>query len=683
MQARLLRFLPARVRPASRDELRRAQLTIAGCWLAAAIAGSIALAQAFAGVGIAALVSAACGAVGAALPFYVRRTGHWRRAAGALVAVTWVSAFTVAALTAAMLVPALYYLAIAAAIATITLGLRVGLALGVVNMGVVSAFYVLHVTGTPPVIPVPAETALRSAIRGGLSFNLALFALLAAYEWLRSASVRDSEETERRFRALADYGPDLIVEMDATGRILETNPALAGRRDLMAGRLAQEGIHPDDQPALREAARALRTQASVRVGPLRWKRRSSEETRWIEASLTRFEAGGEARLLAVSRDVTARVTLEAQLRQSQKMQAVGQLASGLAHDFNNLLTVVSGYAEVLAARVRGDAQALAAAEEIQRASEQGAAMTRRLLALSRPSTISRSAIDLNQVVRDEERMLRVLLGESITLLLEVAPGEARVLADAGEIEQILVNLVANTRDALPSGGTVRIATHARGGRASLVVHDNGAGIEPSLRERIFEPFVTTKKTGSGTGLGLYVVYTIVSGLGGEIDVQTEPLAGTRFTVNLPLLAPMGRAASGAPRGEPAGGRERVLIVEDQSELRALLRESLSSVGYQVIVAADGVEAVALGVRDEIDLVLSDIVMPRMGGLELVAVLREKRPELRALFVSGDPPELSQLDPRDRLLRKPFLIHDLRRAVREALDAGEARAQPGANAAKPA
>jgi len=668
MQALLLSFLPEGVRAAGRDELRRAQLTIAGCWLSAVMAGASALMQALAGVRVSAIACALCSVASAALPFYVRRTGHWRHAAGALAAVVWGGTVAVAALTGGMLVAALYYLVFAAAVATITLGLRIGLALGLANVAIAGGFYALHAAGAPVPISVPPELALRSTIRGALVFNLALTALLAAVEWLRSESARHSEETERRFRALADYGPDLIVEMDATGRILDSNAAFGRRRGQMAGRLATEGIHPDDQPALRDAARALETQASVRVGPMRWVE-SSGHTRWFESSLTRFRAGDEWRLLAVSRDVTSRMTLEAQLRQSQKMQAVGQLASGLAHDFNNLLTVVSGYAEVIAARTRGDAESRGAAAEILRVSDQGAALTRRLLALSRPSTISRSAIDLNQVVRDEERMLRVLLGESITLLFEVALGEARVLADAGEVEQILVNLVANTRDALPNGGTVRVATHARGGRASLVVHDNGAGIEPALRERIFEPFFTTKKPGHGSGLGLYVVYSIVSGLGGEIDVQTEPRAGTRITVNLPLLAPLGRAAAEAARGEALGGRERVLVVEDQPELRALLRESLSSVGYQVVVAADGIEALALGVRDDVDLVVSDIVMPRMGGLALVATLREKRPELRVLFVSGDPPELSRLDPRDRLLRKPFLIHDLRCAVRDVLDAG--------------
>jgi CheY-like chemotaxis protein len=370
----------------------------------------------------------------------------------------------------------------------------------------------------------------------------------------------------------------------------------------------------------------------------------------------------------VAREVTARVQLEAQLRQSQKMQALGQLASGLAHDFNNVLTVVSGYAESLAGRLKSDADASAALEEIQRASDQGAALTRRLLALSRPSALKRVAVDLNALVRDHEQMLRVMLGESITLLLEVAPGEALVRADAGALEQVLLNLLANARDALPNGGTVRVATHARGGRATLVVHDNGSGIQPVLRERIFEPFVTTKPAGGGSGLGLYVVYAIVTGLGGEIDLQTEVGLGTRVSVKLPSLPADARSAAVASRRDRArGGSERVLVVEDRPELRELLRAALADAGYQVIVAADGVEALALDVRDRIDLVVSDVVMPRMGGVALVAAMREKRPALRALFVSGHATERVPLGPRDRLLRKPFLMQEMQRTVRDVLD----------------
>jgi PAS domain S-box-containing protein len=669
MQDLLLRFLPAALRPVDRDELHRAQLTIAGCWLGCGVGFAIAAMQAAWGIWESAVACATFAACCAALPFWIRHTGRWRVGAGLLSAAIWMASLAIAAWTGGTMVPALYYLVFAAAVATITLGARVGIALGVVNTLVVGGLYALHVLDVEPARSVAPETGLRSAMRGALVFNVALAALVSAYEWLRAAALRDSAQSERRYRALADYGPDLIAEIDGAGRVAHISGGGGALNCMLGGRAALESIHRDDRQSVIEAGRLLATQASVRVGPLRWVQ-DGGALHWLEASLTRFRAGKEHHVLVVARDVSARVSLEAQLRQSQKMQAVGQLASGLAHDFNNLLMVVSGYAETLAGRLKSDPEASAALEEIQRATDQGAALTRRLLALSRPSAMKRVPIDLAAVVRDNEKMLRVLLGETVTLLLEVAPAEAPVRADGGELEQILVNLVANARDALPSGGTVRIGAFARGGRASLVVHDNGAGIDPALRERIFEPFFTTKQPGHGTGLGLYVVYSIVSALGGEIDLQSDIGAGTRITVNFPLAAVDERTASAAARRDRArGGKERVLVVEDRPELRELLRGALADAGYQVVVAADGLEALALDVRDRIDLVVSDIVMPRLGGVALVAALRKARPALRALFVSGHPPEAaSQLDARDRLLRKPFLIHDLQRTVREVLDA---------------
>jgi signal transduction histidine kinase/CheY-like chemotaxis protein len=418
---------------------------------------------------------------------------------------------------------------------------------------------------------------------------------------------------------------------------------------------------------VRDAVRLLGTQHSVRVGPLRWLR-AGQPVRWYEASLTRYRAGGAPRVLIVAREVTERIQLEAQLRQSQKMQAVGQLGSGMAHDFNNLLMVISGYAEVLASRAGGNPELISAAEEIQRATDQGAALTRRLVGLARPSVLARRTVDLSAAVREAEQMLRVLLGEGVSLLLELAPGPLPVRADPGEIEQLLVNLVTNARDALRATGAVRIATSARGDRATIVVHDNGTGIAPALRERIFEPFFTTKETGQGSGLGLYVVYNIVSALGGEIEVHSDVGAGTRITLLLPLVREAAPLAAQPRRAARAvGGHECILVVEDRPELRTLLRESLESVGYEVVVAADGLEALALGVHDRVDLVVSDVVMPRLGGIALGAALREKRPELRALFVSGQSAELRELGPGDRLLRKPFLIEDLRRQVRATLD----------------
>ena len=530
MQEFLLRFLPASQRPSERGDLHRALLVIAGGFLGGVTGLLIAAMQAAWGIRESALACSVFAAVSFALPFWVRRTGRWRAAAAVMTALIWSTSFGVAALTGGTVVPALYYLVFAAAVATITLGARVGIALAVVNTLVVGGLYALHVEGVAPLRVVATELGLRSAMRGAFVFNGVLAALVAAYEWLRAAALRESAQNERRYRALADYGPDLIAEIDEAGRIAHVSGGGGALNAILNGRAALDTIHADDRAAVRDAVRLLETQASVRVGPLRWRERGSG-LNWFEASLTRFHAGKRRHGLVVARDVTARMNLEAQLRQSQKMQAVGQLASGLAHDFNNLLMVVSGYAESLVGRLKSDPEASAALEEIQRATDQGAALTRRLLALSRPTVLQRTAIDLNAVVRENEKMLRVLLGESITLLLEVPPGDARVRADAGEIEQVLVNLVANARDALPSGGTVRIASFARGGRASLVVHDNGAGIAPALRERIFEPFFTTRA--DGTGLGLAVVRSVIAAHGGRVGVAARAQGGAEFEIRLP------------------------------------------------------------------------------------------------------------------------------------------------------
>ncbi len=670
MQARLRWFLPPEVHAGDRDAERRALLVIGGCFVTAALATIIAAMQVAWGIGQSALACAVGGGTALLLPFWVRRTGKWRVAGAALCAAVWVPSLAVAVLTGGGLIPPLYYLVFAAALAALTLGYQVGIAIAVVNAVVLAAIYALAVSGAAFPMKVDTSVALHSAMRGAFIFNFALAALVAAYELLRSAAMRDSEENERRYRALADFGPDLIAELDSRGGIVHSSVGGGALSAALVGRSALDAIHRDDQPALTKSLRLLETQQSVRTAPLRWLA-SKTDVIWFEASLTRFKAGDEWHMLAVARDVGERITLEAQLRQSQKMQAVGQLASGLAHDFNNLLMVISGYSEMLALRTKNDADALAALAEIQRAADQGAALTRRLVALSRPSSISRRALDLGDVVRENERMLRVLLGESVSLLLELAPGELRVSADAGEIEQILVNLVANARDALPAGGTVRVATLARAEHVALVVHDNGTGMPASVRERIFEPFFTTKASGHGTGLGLYVVYSIVSSLGGEIQVQSEVGGGTRFTIDFPAAAAVAGGEAPIRRiSRAAGGSERILVVEDRPELRSLIREALESVGYQVIVAADGMEALALNVRDRIQLVVTDVVMPRMGGIALVAALREQRPDLRALFVSGHPQQPNdsgRIETRDRLLRKPFLIQELRSAVRTALD----------------
>lgn len=662
-------FLPASVRTGEREEERRALLVVAACGIAAVIALVIAAMQAAWGIWQSAVVCAGIAVFVAALPFVIRATGAWKLAAALLCGGIWLTAFSIAALTGGVMVSTLYYLVFASALAAVTLGFRTGIAVGVMTVGVVVAFYVAHVAGVQFPLAIDPELGLRSAMRGAIVFILALAALVAAYEMLRSAALRDIAESERRYRALADYGPDLIAELDSSGRILYTSAGGDLLASALIGRSTLDGVHREDQPALVTAVKQLRHQPSIRVGPLRWVP-PGEAAKWFEASLTRFVKDRELRVLVVARDVTQRVELEQQLRQSQKMQAVGQLASGLAHDFNNLLMVVSGYAEAIATRAGADASACSAAEEILRATDQGAALTRRLVSLGRPGPQLRKAIDLGAVVRENERMLRVLLGESGVLLLELAANPIPIAASAGELEQVLVNLAANARDAMPNGGTLRIATASRAGRATLVVHDNGSGIDAATRERMFEPFFSTKTPGQGTGLGLYVVYSIVTSLGGEIHVVSEPGKGARISIELPLAEADAAAAAvdGVPAPRASGRGERILFVEDRAELRALVSETLNDAGYAVTLAADGVEALALGAGQEIDLVVSDVVMPRLGGIELVAALRQKRPGLRTLFVSGHPGEHAALPSGDRLLRKPFRAADLLAAVREMLAA---------------
>ena len=670
MQNLLTWFLPEGLKQGDPYEGRRALLTVAGCLIAAAVSAVIGFLQLAWGLWQVGLASAACSMICGALPFWIRRSGAWRPVAALLCGTIWLSAFAVAVTTGGAMVSALYYLVFAAALAAAILGARAGIVVALASITSIGALYLLHVRGVRFPIAVGAEVGLLSAMRGALVFHLALLPLVAAYEWMRMRTLRDSERSERRYRALADHGPDLIAEIDADGRVVHTstsNPALLAS---LIGRAVLDGIHHDDRDTLDEALRQLETHPSVRVGPYRWVV-GHDQVLWFEASLTRFRENGEERLLVVARDVGERLALEAQLRQSQKMQAIGQLAGGAAHDFNNLLMVISGGAELLLARSGDNEDVRGAVEEILRATEHGADLTRRLLALARPTAMSRQAIDLNGIVAGLEKILTRLMGEDVVLVLDLGAQLDPVRADPGEIERVLLNLALNARDAMPSGGTLRICTRPHPAGVSIEMTDSGSGLDPATRERIFEPFFTTKEAAEGAGLGLFVVYSIVADLGGAIRVESELGKGSRFIVDLPGSSErLASAATATPRAE-SGRSERILVAEDRRELRNLLSAALEAAGYMVTTAADGIEALALAADQPIDLVVTDIVMPRMGGKALVRVLRESHPGLRALFISGhfdhgsDP---SALEPGDRLLRKPFALRDLRSAVRERLDA---------------
>jgi signal transduction histidine kinase/CheY-like chemotaxis protein len=384
---------------------------------------------------------------------------------------------------------------------------------------------------------------------------------------------------------------------------------------------------------------------------------------------------------------------EEELRQSQKMEAVGRLAGGIAHDFNNLLTVITGYSQLLLGRRGSDAPDRVEIEEINTAGARAAALTRQLLAFSRRQVLQPKVLELNAVVGNMERMLRPLIGEDIALHTVLQPQLGRVLADPGQIEQVIMNLAVNARDAMPHGGRLTIETanvelnetYARrlltitpGPHVLLAVSDTGCGMDAETQKRIFEPFFTTKERGKGTGLGLSTVYGIVKQSGGSIWVYSEPGRGTTFKIYLPRVeAPAESVEPDTARARPPTGTETILLVEDEAGVRSLGRAALQVYGYTVLEATDGDEAIRIcdGRRDAIHLLVTDMVMPEMDGRTLAERLTARLPRMKVLYLSGYAGgaivENGLLNTGAAFLPKPFTPLTLARKVREVLDADPA------------
>jgi nitrogen-specific signal transduction histidine kinase len=392
-------------------------------------------------------------------------------------------------------------------------------------------------------------------------------------------------------------------------------------------------------------------------------------------------------VLAVIEDTTDQRQLEERLRQSQKMEAVGTLAGGIAHDFNNLLTVISGYSELVRGQLGPESRLLTEVDEIQKASERAASLTRQLLAFSRKQMLRPQSISLNRVISGTEPMLSRLIGEHISLRLALDPGVRMVKADPGQIEQVILNLAVNARDAMPRGGRLTIETREveldemnaqhhgvakPGSYVLLAVTDTGQGMDKETLSHLFEPFFTTKHMGRGTGLGLSTVYGIVRQSGGYISAYSEPGMGSTFEIHFPVLKEVLDHASPETELASSSGTETILLVEDDASLRKMVHEALSRYGYRILEAGDGDEAltVARSYAGPVHLLLTDLVMPGMNGKELARRLRRARPGLKCLFVSG----YAQSDVfRPRItrsadfLQKPFTAETLARKVRQVLD----------------
>ena len=429
---------------------------------------------------------------------------------------------------------------------------------------------------------------------------------------------------------------------------------------------------------------------------------------WVETyGAPTIEKDGSVTWHGIAADITEQKFAEAalaaseeQLRQSQKLEAIGILAGGLAHDFNNMLTAINGYSELILRRVATDDPLRKPVEEIKKAGERSAELTRQLLAFSRRQLLQPTTLDLNSVVTDTSSMLKRLLGEDITITTRLAPDLWKIMADQGQLTQVVMNLMINSRDAMPNGGSITIETanveldkeHARehpsstpGPYAMLRITDTGIGMDDETRQRVFEPFFTTKPVGRGTGLGLSTVYGIVKQSGGNIWVTSEPNKGAAFTIYLPQAAcETNEGASNSERRHLHVGSEKVLLVEDEASVRDLAREILESCGYEVFEASNGAEAFDRFEKEctEIDLLITDIVMPGMGGRELSEKVVSRCPSIKVLFTSGYTDDAIMrhgiVDQGKNFLQKPFTFDALARKVRAVLDDQNGRRRGAGN-----
>lgn len=486
---------------------------------------------------------------------------------------------------------------------------------------------------------------------------------------------------------------EVFLITDARGTIQYVNPAFEQvtgyRREEVIGsnpRILKSGMH--DASFYRDMWETL-SSGSVWHG--RFINRKKDGTLYQEEatiSPNRDEAGKIVNFVAVKRDITKEVALESQLRHAQKMEAVGQLAGGVAHDFNNIMTAIIGYASFLKMRVKKDDSLENYVVNILASAERAADLTQGLLAFGRKQVFKLEPVNINAVVRRVGNLLMRLIGEDIDLRTEYSEQNLVVMADSGQMEQVLVNLATNSRDAMPDGGVMTIKTehvvlnndftkmhgYGKPGKYALIsATDTGIGMDRETVEKIFEPFFTNKEVGRGTGLGLAIVYGIVKQHGGYINVESEPGMGTTFYIYLPLTEENVRDVKNQEAAVPLIGRETVLVAEDDAAVRRLIKSVLEKFGYRVLEAVDGEDAVAKFTENsgDIDLLILDVVMPRKNGKEVYDELKIARSEVKVLFMSGYAADIiyrkGLVEEGLHLLAKPIAPGELLKSVRETLD----------------
>jgi PAS domain S-box-containing protein len=500
-------------------------------------------------------------------------------------------------------------------------------------------------------------------------------------------------KSEERYRLLVENAADLITVSDMEGRITFASPSvervLGFSQEDVVGRAVVDFVHPDDAEVVQAAiTESMVSGVPAQMTGLRIRHRDGT-WRVFEGTGSRLTGeSGPPQLVTTARDITDRVQLEQQLHQAQKMEAVGRLAGGVAHDFNNLLTVILGYGNLLLDQVKNDDVLHQEVDEIKRAATRAAALTQQLLAFSRKQVLALRVVDLNETIRGLSQMLKSLVKEDIELVLNLEPALGSVRVDTGQIEQVIMNLALNARDAMPEGGRLEIETtnvdlddtfaHRHvvqpGPYVLMCVTDNGQGMDSETQSRLFEPFFTTKSPGKGTGLGLSMVYGIIKQSGGSIFAYSELGKGSTFKIFLPRVdTPAEPVEEPPPPTRALNGTETVLLVEDETPVRTLVQDILSKHGYSVLDARDGVEALEMSRRHRglIHLMVTDVVMPGMSGIELARRFDVERPETRVLYLSGYTDDVvlrnGVLRPGTAFLQKPFTPESLLQKVRSLLD----------------
>jgi len=570
-----------------------------------------------------------------------------------------------------------------------------GIGPALVSAAIVVGFVAIDASAPGQLFVYDSAALSRLVVNGSTAVVMAVLVGGIQQRLAAGREVTASQQSDDRQRALTDPASEAILTIDTNSVILAANPASAELFGYALDEIVGSSITKLMPPTFRgrhsdAVARYLRTGRRTipwQGAELRALHANGREFP-VEVSIGEYGSGRDRRFTGIVRDISRRKDIEAQLLQSQKMDAIGRLAGGVAHDFNNLLTAIAGYAEMVGTTLDPGDPRHEHIGGIRQATDHAASLTRQLLAFSRSQELQPAVIDLSQVVTNLSPMLRRLLGERIELVVKPTEKPCRTLADRNQLEAILVNLAVNARDAMPAGGSLAIETSnvelddsnwlhdaavTPGRYAGLVVSDTGVGMDAATLAHVFEPFFTTKPPGSGTGLGLATVYGTVKQSGGHIWVYSEPGLGTTFKLYLPHTddeaAPTEHEAV-SPARVQTPGHETILVAEDEAVVREMVVASLERLGYRVVAASTGEEAVRLIDRlgDEIDLLLSDVVMPGMNGPDLYDRARRTRPDLPAIFMSGYT-ALSMGRPVPdgvTLLEKPFSAARLDQVVRETL-----------------